>query len=310
MGESNNTQLRECLFIIDAYTSTMTVRRYLQDLLFGFYHRAPFSFEEAIYDRDWDVLILLDACRVDSLQAVAPEYPWLPESVPSIWSVGGMSSEWMENTFTDAYAEEIANTAYVTANPYSHEFINKQQFALVDEVWRDEWDHDSGTVLAETMTERAIATARTHDPRRLIVHYMQPHFPSIPDPLESPIPLDDFGDEELNIWDDVRFGRVDIDRVRQSYLENLRYVLAAVDDLRQNIDAERAVISADHGECFGEWGFYGHMRNKPIPAVRRVPWVEIETTDSGDINPTTGAVGSRTSEDDVEQRLRSLGYKQ
>jgi hypothetical protein len=74
------------------------------------YHNLPLSFEESIYNRNWDVVIILDACRADSLQAVAPEYDWLPDSFPTLWSVGRMSSEWMEHIFPDAYAAEIADT--------------------------------------------------------------------------------------------------------------------------------------------------------------------------------------------------------
>lgn len=144
----------------------MNIKEYIRKPLFGLYHNLPISFEEPIYSRDWDVVVILDACRADSLQTVASEYDWLPESVPTLWSVGGTSTEWMENTFTDAYAEEIAETAYVTANPYSHDHIDESRFAFVDEVWRDGWDHDVGTVPAETVTERAVSAARTRDPDR------------------------------------------------------------------------------------------------------------------------------------------------
>jgi hypothetical protein len=285
------------------------IKKYISLLLFGLYHNLPVSFEESIYNRDWDVLILLDSCRADSLRHVAPEYPWIPDSIPTMWSVGSMSDQWMDNTFTDLYVDQMSDTVYVTGNPFSQDHIDQSQFASVDEVWRDSWDYDVGTVPAGTMTERAVSAHQKRDPDRLIIHYMQPHFPSIPDPLDSPIPIEDFGNAEPTVWDDVRSGRISVSRARESYLENLRYVLDAVSSLRQNIGDKKTIISADHGECFGEWGFYGHMPNKPIPAVRRVPWAEIETSNSGELEPDTRMESRQHSEIDIDEKLKSLGYK-
>jgi hypothetical protein len=286
----------------------MTIGPGLRRLLFGLYHNAPISFEKNVYERDWDVLVLLDACRVDSLRTVSPEFAWLPDSFDTLWSVGTQSSDWMDGTFIDRYEQEISQTGYVTANPYSHDHVDDSALAFVDEVWRDGWDHDLGTVPADTVTERAIAAGRHREWERLIVHYMQPHFPSVPDPIGSGMSLDDFG-TGMSIWDDIEAGRIDVERARESHLANLRYVLESVDDFRQNVDARKAVVSADHGECFGEWGFYGHPANKPIPTLRRVPWAEVETRDSRSIDPDPNHTAEQTSAAEVDERLRALGYK-
>ena len=47
------------------------------------------------------------------------------------------------------------------------------------EVWRDAWDYDRGTVLPRAVTDAAIRAGRNQDLDRLVVHYMQPHFPCI-----------------------------------------------------------------------------------------------------------------------------------
>jgi hypothetical protein len=53
-----------------------------------------------------------------------------------------------------------------------HETIN---------VWLDEgWDDETGTVRAETMTEAALEAAEQFPHKRIIVHYMQPHYPFVP----------------------------------------------------------------------------------------------------------------------------------
>lgn len=57
--------------------------------------------------------LILDACRVDVMSEVADEYSFLNQP-DEITSVGSSSIEWIENTFTDEYKEEMRNTAYVT----------------------------------------------------------------------------------------------------------------------------------------------------------------------------------------------------
>ncbi|WP_324665347.1 alkaline phosphatase family protein [Haloarcula sediminis] len=92
-----------------------------------------------------------------------------------------------------------------------------------------------------------------------------------------------------------------------AYLATLRYVLDDVALLLENVDAERVAITADHGEAFGEWGFYWHTVGCPHPAVRRVPWVGTTATDEGTYDPV---VTPETDEGfDRQQHLRDLGYR-
>jgi hypothetical protein len=88
----------------------------------------------------------------------------------------------------------------------------------------------------------------------------------------------------------------------------LEYVLDDVALLLENMDAETVVISADHGNALGEFGFYGHPPHSPLPSVRRVPWVETTATDSGDYEPTQEADGEVPTGEEVESRLKDLGY--
>lgn len=74
-----------------------------------------------MYELDWDLLIVLDACRVDALRAVADEYEFVGE-VNSIWSVGSTSKEWLENTFIQKHNSKIAEAGLVTANTFSRVF--------------------------------------------------------------------------------------------------------------------------------------------------------------------------------------------
>jgi hypothetical protein len=78
-----------------------------------------------VFERDWDLLILLDTCRVDELRTIGTDTPQFGE-VNEITSVGSNSAEWILNTFNSQYAEEIRDTAYISGNIYSHRILEKK----------------------------------------------------------------------------------------------------------------------------------------------------------------------------------------
>lgn len=260
-----------------------------------------------IYERDWDVLVILDGCRTDALREVAPEYAFL-DSQGAHRSPGSTSHEWMERTFTDEYTDEIARTVHVTGNPFSEGYLDGERFAMLDEVWRDGWDDETGTVLARTMTDRAIRAGRQYvgPGDRLIVHYMQPHFPSVPCPLGGDTTVDVWGSGIENPFESFRRGIFTEREVWQAYLENLRYVLDEVTLLLMNLNTERVVITADHGNAKGEWWVYGHP-NVPLDVLREVPWATTNASDERTHDP----VEYDYTENDlsVEDRLSALGYR-
>lgn len=261
---------------------------------------------KSIFASEWDVLIILDACRVDALSTVAAEYQFLPSSISSIRSVASTSKTWMDQTFTDEYAPAISQTAYVTANPYSRIQIDRNDIALADEVWDYGWDSDLGTVPPCHVTDRAISVAREHDPDRLLVHYMQPHFPSIPEPLGAEMDLDTFGNTMLSVWNRLWENDLDRSTAWESYIENLRYVLNDIRLLLNNINGSRVILTADHGNAFGEWGQYGHPTGVPIGVLRDVPWVETTASDEGRYTPS---LNRQNESNEVQARLAALGYE-
>lgn len=74
-----------------------------------------------IWDYEWDVLCILDGCRFDLMVEVmeADMYPWLPSTPDKITSVGGNSPEWLNETFSSSFDDEMQRTGYITANPFS-----------------------------------------------------------------------------------------------------------------------------------------------------------------------------------------------
>lgn len=261
-----------------------------------------------VFDREWDALVVLDGCRVDAMAEVADEYGFLPE--PGVHrSPGSTSYEWMARTFADEYAAEMARTAHVSANPFTDEYCEPGRFAVLAEVWRDAWDDDVGVVPARAVTDRAVRVARERADEfdRLLIHYMQPHFPSVPEPLGYGSDLASWRDGEEMAWQGLRRGDLDRETVWRAYLANLRYVLDDVELLLHNLDADRVVVSADHGNACGEFGVYGHP-NVPLGVLREVPWYGASATDERTHEPSTET--ETTSETPVEDRLRALGYRE
>lgn len=256
-----------------------------------------------VYEHEWDLLIVLDACRVDLLRSVADEYEFI-DTVERTESVGSMSKEWMAKTFTDEYADEVSNTAYVTSNVFSERILSDNQFQELDEVWRYGWDETVNTVPPQPVTDRAIKTARNEEPDRLIVHYIQPHHPFLD--LEQEFDAEPFGPALSDtVVDALRKGKIDFETFWVAYQDNLRCVLDDVELLLSNVDADRVAITADHGDALGEWGIYDHPVGCLHPAVRTVPWVTTTATDRETYEPETER---EENESAVEERLQALGY--
>jgi hypothetical protein len=261
-----------------------------------------------VYDRDWDLLIVLDTCRVDALRAVAGEYSFLPSEVPSMRSVGSKTREWMRKTFTPDYADEMARTAFVTFNPNSDDELDPDDFCHLQEVWRTDWVAEEGGVPPGPVTDYAIAAGRELDPDRLIAHYKQPHAPYAR--LEGFDATNPFGateNDRSGVFGAIIEGDLSRERAWTGYLDELRWALDDVGRLLANVDADRVAITADHGEAFGEWTFYSHNVACPHPAVRRVPWVETTATDEGTYEPSVEP--TRNVSADVEDQLAQLGYR-
>jgi len=257
-----------------------------------------------IYERDWDAMVVLDACRPDMLAAAEPDYEFLIDGHETR-SVASYSKNWMRWNFSRRYASEMAETVYVTANPFSGDVLDGDDFGHLDEVWRSDWDRTEGTVLPRPVTDRAIKHARKRDPERLIVHYMQPHHPFLGDETDGFAPEAFPNPKTADPWDQVRWGQRDADDVVSAYRRNLRHALDDVELLLSNLDAERTVITADHGNALGERGLYGHPAYAGIDAIRRVPWYVTSATDTDEYEPEPTEEGLPV---DVTARLAQLGY--
>jgi hypothetical protein len=263
-----------------------------------------------VFERDWDVLVLLDCARPEMFDEVSDEYDFISGD-RTHQSVASCSFEWLWKTFSPEYAEELGQTVYVTGNPNTIDVDGTRYLQELIDVWNWGWDDERHTVPPRQITEEAIRTARDQDFDRLIVHYMQPHAPflSAPDVVAGGMNRPGENNAGHNIQSALRSDDLSKSRARELHLDNLRCAIDDVEILRKNIDAEKMVLSSDHGQAFGEWGFYGHPCGIPISALRKVPWELTSATDTHSYEPSSRP--AQPSEmGDVEDKLRALGYRE
>jgi arylsulfatase A-like enzyme len=230
----------------------------------------------------------------------------------TVTSIASQSYEWLTRTFLENYCLDVSQTAYVTANVYAAKAFDGQTgrhpFFELEEVWRTDWDEESGTIPAEAVTEAAKPYVDVENnesgPEKVIVHYMQPHFPSIPDPIteqQTPVEFGYTGQQIKFAWNKLQDREVSEQRVRESFQNNLRYVLESVEELVEE-SSGKVVLSSDHGQSFGEWGVYGHPPSTAMKQVLEVPWVVVQ-------EPSKRVHEKTESHDHVDEKLAALGYK-
>ena len=280
--------------------------RAVPKLVSEFVYRFPVRKGESIWAREWDLLIVLDACRVDWMEQVADEYAFI-DGVDRIWSVGGHSEEWLRKTFTEAPDERLHETGYVSANPFTDN-VATEPFAYFENVAELAYEGGFPTPPAHVVTDRAIGASRTESPARLVVHYMQPHRPFFSrtgDRREVSMTEWSTGSGPYHQHFDGTLSR---EALHHHYVENLRYALDEVELLLENVDAPRTVITADHGHALGERFLWDHRQRVQHPVMREVPWIETQATDAETHAPPEYQMDER-SDESIEERLRALGYR-
>lgn len=277
---------------------------------------------EYVLDKEWDVLLILDGCRVDVLEEVADEYEFLPEPpFDTIWSAESYSEGWLKANFTgeqaDLHSERMQNLTHITGNPFT-EMFDGDEFAELDEVWEYGWDAEQGYMPPDGLTKNAIESYRDNPDGEMLVHYMQPHAPFVGESsTKYTLTLDKFNNTEKMLesrtpWDLYRDSVISREQLWNAYLDTLRLGLNSVEYLLSEIDDEKTVIlSADHGNAMGEWGVYGHPPSVPVPSVREVPWVKADLSAVGEKDESELEEVSEFDEDEEvarEEQLESLGY--
>ncbi|WP_247009704.1 hypothetical protein [Halorientalis litorea] len=273
-----------------------------------------------VVEEDWDNLIILDACRFDMFE----ELNTIPGTLSQKRSWNSATAQFLRQNFQEG---EFHDTVYVTANPKVSMALDLDaKFHDVVQVWRDGWDEKLNTVTPQVMTERTRDVAESYPNKRIISHFVQPHFPFIGQKAREWFGsqggfeysrtqlLNGTGSRDsANIWELAREGTVDKDRVFEAYRENLEtalpHVQSLVDDLRG-----KSVVTSDHGNMVGEfaWPFpiriYGHPPHILRDELVTVPWLEIDSETRKSITAETPTDDVDTEESVAADRLQNLGY--
>jgi len=268
---------------------------------------------------DWDHLLILDACRADMFEEVVGE---VGDSYQRRRSNASATREWIKRTFAN---KSMGDTVYVSANPWVSrqasgsfhniinlwvELYNLDHSELANAADLQEFDFDYGTTIpAGDVTNRAIEVAEDYPNKRIIVHYFQPHAPCIGyrdgTEREEPSRLHPEADSYIR-------GDTSKEDLWEVYCENTGYAWHHAKRYLEAVSGKK-VVTADHGELFGEllfpfpMGRYAHPVNLHHPELTTVPWAEFEGQRRQ--IKDDGCNSILVDEQIIETRLRQLGYK-
>jgi hypothetical protein len=245
-----------------------------------------------ILDQSWNSMIILDACRYDVFEKSIREST-IQGSLSRWTSIATDTGEFLIRNFVGRNCYDVV---YVSANPFADKIIKKSVYKLIP-VWRTHWNEEEDTVLPESMYECTIKAAKEYPNKRIISHFIQPHYPYIGHKKLNVSKFESAKPEEEQIkgggYTDTSFFTTSAKLIYakamqdkydhlEAYTDNLQQALPYVERL-VNLLPGRTVITADHGEAFGEKisrfvpiKVYGHMPGMRIRALTEVPWFVIE----------------------------------
>jgi hypothetical protein len=265
-----------------------------------------------VFAEDWDNLIILDACRYDMFRDQAD----LPGQLYSRISRGSSTVEFLRANFAET---DLLDTVYVTANPqlYRHrDEMNPNLHATV-EVWsEDGWDEEKKTVLPEVMAQYTLDAAERFPNKRLVSHFIQPHYPFLFDEEVFDDSQAFLRPEEAGSWHQVMTGKLSVsaEAVWRAYRATLNRALPSVERLLAELPG-RTVVTADHGNMIGERARpipiqeWGHPRGVYTEELVEIPWFVSEGGNRPEIVAEATEFGGKDGDRDVvTERLQDLGY--
>lgn len=288
------------------------VRLSTEELWWGFLRRSSPMFEDGYSIQevwDEDIIVILDGCRYDLFREIVGEYDWLPSSTSSILSPASHSRGFSEE-ISKMPSDWLSSTAIFTTNDHLTRESSKTSFCEFESLSELAWDNELGRTTPDVLTDRGIEFWRKNSDKceRMVLWYMFPHAPLKPFIGDNRFfeNIAHHKDERDTVWHLVRTGELTKQEVWEGYLENLRWVLEYVELLKDSVDGS-ILITADHGNAFGELGVYGHPYGVPIRQIRQVPLVNIVGENTGKYEPDMSEYNLESA--DTEERLRALGYK-
>jgi hypothetical protein len=251
------------------------------------------------------------------------EQSTLPGELSKRISTASNTPEFLHNNFK---GEDYSDTVYITANPQVNVHLNDEFFKVIN-IWEDYWDEELNTVMPNIMAEKTVEAYEKYPNKRLISHFIQPHYPFIGEigqqrlnnhsgmELSKRLATNSEAQrDQLSIWEQLYQGSVAVDLVWEAYKENLAVTLPHIERLIE-IFQEYTVITSDHGNALGERAWpvpiklYGHPADIRIPALTEVPWLVTNTENRKHVVAGNASSADTDQQEAVSQRLADLGYK-
>jgi hypothetical protein len=254
-----------------------------------------------VISKDWDNLIVLDACRYDTFNQQNDIQGNLEKRI----SVASNTNQFFKHNFS---GRELHDTIYVTANPTAIGILKNEDPVFHDVITVLD-GYLSPTIHPKNVTEKAIKAQKKYDDKNFIIHYLQPHAPFIGptakklqeylgEPIQ-PVHYNDGGISESDLW--------------TAYNETLDITLDSVENLLAETPGKTA-ITADHGELFrervGPFGteLNGHPEKIKCSGLREVPWLVIDNGDRISTEAEQPKIRQTPDDDTIKEHMEHLGY--
>lgn len=265
--------------------------------------------QQPLLETDWDVLIILDACRWDVFHEVTGLGE--PVMVPNVNTPG-----WLHVNGRIIKREDLI---YYTANPVVNRENERRKLRLpVVSVWEYLWGchaDDVPSVHPRAVNGAVLQDCFAHDRllgKSVVIHYLQPHAPYIG---QEPLALGrwgrGWGRDVLTMqmrrcmkpMRAIKSGHVTWEQLRAAYRANLELVWQAARDLIRVLPGQ-VIVTADHGEMLGENGRFGHEGNwQNEEILHTVPWLEV----TADVRESLYD-DVENAHESMQAKLEALGY--
>lgn len=264
--------------------------------------------KKLIEETDWDNLIILDACRYDYFKEIYKDY--LTGELTKTRSPSYETTDWCKKMWNGHYQDII----YVSSNPRINSktevegYKGSDHFPKIIDVWDWGWDKESDTVLPKTVKDAAINSREKYSDKKLIIHFMQPHFPYLGFELtqtregfftklranigrlaiklvgrrfihriRNNTPLAPFLQRDMDNRSQPSDLKLIVEKhgsdfLKELYSRNMKRALTEVSELVEFLSGKN-IVTSDHGELLGEDGCFEHDYNHP--KLHEVPWLEV-----------------------------------
>lgn len=281
-----------------------------------------------VMSRDWDNLIIIDACRYDTFE----KFGSIEGDLNSIVSRGSGSDEYIENNFM---GRQFYDTVYVTANAKSYTHLHDSNvfhniYYTFDSEINATNENWLQSIRPEVVRDAAISEVNKKPNKRFIIHFMQPHPPFLGQKATRLREHVRNHNVRFEQWDNVNTKSSQTDVIRNLvtaashgyisnedlytvYVENLHIVLEKVKDIINEVEG-KSVVTSDHGELLGlsnnlSSQKFGHGREIYTKDLRIVPWFEPKFGNRREITVDPPKNSQSPIDDNaVHEQLRALGY--